>query len=56
MGGNFPAFFQGNVLEIKGTKWLQYMAVLIAIILLLVVILINIHGELNGANSRFPAQ
>ena len=41
-------------LEIKGTKWLQYLAAVIVIILVLTLILINIHGELNGANARFP--
>jgi hypothetical protein len=50
----FPAFFPNHGLEINGTKWLKYLAFLILIILVLALVLINIHGELNGANSRFP--
>jgi hypothetical protein len=56
LGKGFPAFFQQNVIEIKGTKWLIYIAAVVAIILVLALILINIHGELNGANTRFPHQ
>lgn len=51
---HYPAFFQNPGLDLSGTKWLKYMAVVIVIILVLVVVLINIHGELNGANTRFP--
>jgi hypothetical protein len=52
----FPAFIDNSGLVIKGTKWLQYFAAIIVIILLLTLILINIHGELNGVNARFPNQ
>jgi hypothetical protein len=54
LGKRFPAFFPDHGLEINGTKWLQYLAAAVVIILVLVLVLINIHGELNGANSRFP--
>jgi hypothetical protein len=53
---DFPAFFQNQGLDISGSKWLKYLAVVIVIILVLAFILINIHGELNGANARFPSQ
>ena len=54
LGQRFPAFINHSGLEMKGTKWLQYFAAIIVIILVLTLILINIHGELNGANARFP--
>jgi hypothetical protein len=54
VGQRFPAFLPGNVLKINGTKLVIYFAAIIVIILLLTLILINIHGELNGANARFP--
>jgi hypothetical protein len=54
LGQQFPAFINNSGLVIKGTKWLQYFAAIIVIILILTLILINIHGELNGANARFP--
>jgi len=50
----FPSFFNHSGLEIKGTKWLQYFGAAIVIILILTFIVINIHGEMNGANARFP--
>jgi hypothetical protein len=50
----YPAFFPDPGLEINGTKWLKYLAAVLVIILVLALVLINIHGELNGANSRFP--
>jgi hypothetical protein len=49
----FPAFIQEGGLDIGGSKWLQYAVAVIIILLLLAFILINIHGELNGASSRF---
>jgi hypothetical protein len=52
----FPAFFQHGGLNINGTKWLFYLVYVIIVILVLALILINIHGELNGANVRFPIQ
>jgi hypothetical protein len=54
-GKRFPAFFQDHGLDITGTKWLKYLAAVVVIILTLAFVLINIHGEINGANSRFPA-
>jgi hypothetical protein len=54
LGKRFPAFFPDHGLEITGTKWLQYLVAAVLIILVLALVLINIHGELNGANSRFP--
>ena len=54
LGMNFPAFLQQPGLEIKGTNWLIYIIAIILIILILALILINIHGELSGANTRFP--
>jgi hypothetical protein len=56
LGRQFPAFFKHNGLDIKGARWLLYLGIVLVIILVLTLILINIHGELNGANSRFPAQ
>ncbi len=53
-GRQYPAFFKNSGPEIKGTKWLQYFVTVIVIIFVLAFILINIHGELKGANSRFP--
>ena len=50
----FPAFFQHAGLKLNGTKWLLYLVSVIVVILVLTLILINIHGELNGANARFP--
>jgi hypothetical protein len=55
LGQQFPAFFQNPRLDTGGTKWLKYIVVVILIILVLAFVLINIHGDLNGANSRFPA-
>jgi hypothetical protein len=55
-GNQFPAFFEHSGSEIKGTKWLQYFGAVIVIILILTFIIINIHGEMSGANARFPAQ
>ena len=54
LGRRFPAFFEHHGLEISRAKWLIYMAVVIGIILVLALMLINIHGEMNGANARFP--
>jgi hypothetical protein len=56
MSRRFPAFFgnKGHIIEIDGTKWLVYLGVIIAITMLLAFILINMHGDLNGAGSRFP--
>jgi hypothetical protein len=50
----FPAFFQNGGLKLNGTTWILYMVAVIVMILVLTLILINIHGELNGANARFP--
>lgn len=50
----FPALFQHYGLDIKGTKWLLYIVMVLVIVLVLTLILINIHGELNGAHTRFP--
>jgi hypothetical protein len=50
----YPAFFPDSGLEINGAKCLKYLAAVVVIILVLSLVLINIHGELNGANSRFP--
>jgi hypothetical protein len=33
---------------------LLYSAIVLGIFLVLALVLINIHGELNGANTRFP--
>jgi len=56
LGQQFPAFFKHPGLDIKGTRWLLYLVAVLVIILVLVFLLINIHGELNGANARFPKQ
>ena len=53
-GQRFPAFFEHHGSDISGTKWLQYFTAIIVIIIILTLILINIHGEMNGANARFP--
>jgi hypothetical protein len=53
---DFPAFFQDQGPDISGSKWIKYLGAVIVIILLLAFVLINIHGEMNGANARFPAQ
>jgi hypothetical protein len=53
LGKKFPAFFQHGGLELSGTKWLLYLISVIVVIIVLSLILINIHGELNGANARF---
>ncbi len=53
LGQHFPAFFKHHGLDINGTKWLQYTIAVFVLILVLTVILINIHGEMNGANARF---
>ena len=55
-GKKFPAFFEHNGLDNRGTKWLQYFVAVVVIILILTFIIINIHSELNGANARFPTQ
>jgi hypothetical protein len=49
-----PAFFQKPGIEISGARWLLYLAFVISVILILSFVLINVHGELNGAASRFP--
>jgi hypothetical protein len=36
------------------TKWLYYFIAVLVIILFLAFILVNIHSDLGGANSRFP--
>ena len=54
LGQRFPAFINHSGLEMKGTEWLQYFTAIIVLIIILTLILINIHGELNGANARFP--
>jgi hypothetical protein len=54
LGKKFPAFFDHSGLSIKGTRWLLYLAAVLVIIFVLAVILINIHGELNGSHTRFP--
>jgi hypothetical protein len=53
-GSHFPSFFHKPGLEIRDTKWLWYLFAVVAIILILAAILVNSHGELNGAASRFP--
>ena len=53
---HYPAFFQNPGLDLSGSNWLKYLAAVIVIILVLALVLINIHGELNGANARFPSQ
>ena len=53
---DYPAFFQNQVLDISGSKWIKYLVAVIAIIFVFAFVLINIHGELNGANARFPNQ
>jgi hypothetical protein len=50
----FPAFIEHSGLNINGRRWLLYSAIVLGIILVLALVLINIHGELNGANTRFP--
>jgi hypothetical protein len=52
----FSAFFEHYSLNINGSKWLIYIAVILGIILILALVLINIHGDLKGAHSRFPNQ
>jgi hypothetical protein len=54
LGQRFPAFLENHDLEIGRAKWLIYMAIFLVIILVLALVLINIHGEMNGANVRFP--
>jgi heme/copper-type cytochrome/quinol oxidase subunit 2 len=54
LGQRFPAFINHAGPEMKGARWLQYFAVIIVIIIILTLILINIHGEMTGANARFP--
>jgi hypothetical protein len=56
MSRRFPAFFgsKGSIIEISGARWLVYLAIVIVITMLLALILINMHGDLNGAASRFP--
>jgi hypothetical protein len=54
LGQRFPVFLENHNLEIGRAKWLIYMAVVLLIILVLALVLINIHGEMNGANARFP--
>jgi hypothetical protein len=56
MSRRFPSFFsgQGKRIEINGTKWLVYLGIIILITMMLAFILINMHGDLNGAGSRFP--
>ena len=54
LGQRFPAFIEHHGLEASGAKWFLYMAVVLGIVLVLALVLINIHGEINGANARFP--
>ncbi len=54
LGMKYPAFFHEPGLDIKGYRWVLCLVSILLIILILTVILINTHGELNGANSRFP--
>lgn len=51
----YPAFYTQPGLQIRDTKWLLYLIMVLVIILVLAFVLINIHRELNGANSRFPS-
>ena len=52
----YPSFFPAGSrrLEIHGTRWLLYLGIIIVFIMLLAFFLVNMHGELNGAGSRFP--
>ena len=49
----FPAFFENLVSEINGKKLVIYFIGIVIIITLLVLISINIHGEMGGAHDRF---
>jgi hypothetical protein len=54
LGKKYPSFFEHPVSEISGSKWLKYLLIIIAVILLLALIAINIHGEMGGSHNRFP--
>ena len=54
LGRKYPAFLENPVPAVNDEKWLQYTLSVIALIFLLALIAISIHGELDGARNRFP--
>lgn len=50
---HYPAFFNFADNELQKENWLLYFIFIIFVILILAFICIHLHGELNGAHSRF---
>lgn len=53
LGKHLPAFLPPPVPVVDCKRWLSYTAFIIFFIIILSLILINIHGEMGGANIRF---
>ena len=49
----YPAFSDDPYTELNGKKWFLWAAGIIIFIMLLVLISINIHGEMSGVQNRF---
>lgn len=49
----FPVSIDNPKSEINGNKWMLITLALVIIVLALAFILVNIHGDLGGANNRF---
>jgi hypothetical protein len=51
---NFPALFENSTDKVIALRWLTYFIIIVAVLALLSVIAIHIHGEMGGAHDRFP--
>jgi len=53
IGKHLPAFIENPAWEINSKYWWSYTMAIVSTILLLSFIVINLHGQLGGANNRF---
>jgi hypothetical protein len=51
---NFPAFMDKRVSEINWEEWIKYTICILLLIIILALIAINIHQEIDGMKNRFP--
>jgi len=54
MRKSYPALFEKTNDNVTVFRWLTYFIIIVAVLALLSVIAINIHGEMGGAHDRFP--
>ena len=50
---NRPAFFELPTANVNSKNWLKYTLFIVAILVLLAFILIHLHGDIGGKNTRF---